>query len=105
MCTQTCTYHRLLLYLLKQFKMIDMTTVSIRDFRSRMADIFNRVDNNEKVVIRRRNKLYSIVEIKEENIITPELQLSIDEARKELAEGKTKHFESAAEAQKWMESL
>lgn len=70
-----------------------------------MADIFNRVDNNEKVVIRRRNKLYSIVEIKEENIITPELQLSIDKARKELAEGKTMHFESAAEAQKWMESL
>ena len=82
-----------------------MTTVSIRDFRSKMADIFNRVDNNEKVVIRRRNKLYSIVEIKEENIITPELQLSIDKARKELAEGKTMHFESAAEAQKWMESL
>ena len=82
-----------------------MTTVSIRDFRSNMADIFNRVDNNEKVVIRRRNKLYSIVEIKEENIITPELQLSIDKARKELAEGKTMHFESAAEAQKWMESL
>ena len=82
-----------------------MTTVSIRDFRSKMADIFNRVDNNEKVVIRRRNKLYSIVEIKEENIITPELQLSIDKARKELAEGKTIHFESAAEAQKWMESL
>lgn len=82
-----------------------MTTVSIRDFRSKMADIFNRVDNNEKVVIRRRNKLYSIVEIKEENIITPELQLSIDKARKELAEGKTMHFESATEAQKWMESL
>lgn len=82
-----------------------MTTVSIRDFRSNMADIFNRVDNNEKVVILRRNKLYSIIEIKEENFITPKLQLSIDKARKELAEGKTMHFESAAEAQKWMESL
>lgn len=70
-----------------------------------MVDIFNRVDNKEKVVIRRRNKLYSIVEIKEENIITPKLQLSNEKPRKELAYGKTMHFETASEAQKWMESL
>ena len=82
-----------------------MTTISIRDFRSKMADIFNRVDNNEKVVIRRRNKLYSIVEIKEENIITPELQLSIDRARKELAEGKTIHCETHEDVIKYLDSL
>ena len=82
-----------------------MTTISIRDFRSKMADIFNRVDNNEKVVIRRRNKLYSIVEIKEENIITPELQLSIDRARKELAEGKTVSCKNREELHAFLDSL
>lgn len=81
-------------------------TVSVRDFRNRMADFLNRVDNNEKVIIRRRNKLYSIIEIKEDNIlIPPSLQISIDEARKELKEGKTVHFNSASEAQNWMDSL
>lgn len=81
-------------------------TVSVRDFRNKMADFLNRVDNNEKVIIRRRNKLYSIIEIKEDNIlIPPSLQISIDEARKELKEGKTVHFNSASEAQNWMDSL
>ena len=82
-----------------------MTTVSIRDFRSKMADFFNRVDNNEKVVIRRRNKLYSIVEIKEENIITPELQVSIDKARKEFAEGKTVSCKNREELHAFLDSL
>lgn len=82
-----------------------MTTVSIRDFRSKMADFFNRVDNNEKVVIRRRNKLYAIVEIKEENIITPELQLSIDKARKEFAEGKTVSCKNQEELHAFLDSL
>lgn len=81
-------------------------TVSVRDFRNRMADFLNRVDNNEKVIIRRRNKLYSIIEITEDHIIIPpSLQKSIDEARKELNEGKTMHFNSASEAQNWMDSL
>ena len=82
-----------------------MTTVSIRDFRSKMADIFNRVDNNEKVVIRRRNKLYTIVEIKEENIITPDLQISIDKARKEFAEGKTVSCKNREELHNFLDSL
>ena len=83
-----------------------MTTISIRDFRSRMADIFNRVDNKEKIIIRRRNKLYSIIEISEENLILPqELKTSIETARKEHRDGNTKHFNSAEDAQKWMDSL
>ena len=83
-----------------------MTTVSIRDFRSRMADIFNRVDNNEKVIIRRRNKLYSIIELKEENFsFSPEQEAAIENARLELKEGKKRRFNSAEEAQKWLDSL
>ncbi len=37
--------------------------------------------------------------------ITEELQKDIDEARKEYKCGETLHFESAADAQKWMEAL
>ena len=82
-----------------------MTTISIRDFRSKMAHFFNRVDNKEKVIIRRRNKLYSIVEITEDNIITPELQKSIDKARQELAEGKTTSCKDKSELHAFLDSL
>ncbi len=40
-----------------------------------------------------------------QNYITEELQKDIDEARKEYKRGETLHFESAADAQKWMEAL
>lgn len=40
-----------------------------------------------------------------QNDITEELQKDIDEARKEYKRGETLHFESAADAQKWMEAL
>jgi len=40
-----------------------------------------------------------------QNCITEELQKDIDEARKEYKRGETLHFESAADAQKWMEAL
>ena len=36
---------------------------------------------------------------------SPELQAEIDKARQELVEGKTLGFESANEAQQWMEAL
>ncbi len=40
-----------------------------------------------------------------QSYITEELQKDIDEARKEYKCGETLHFESAADAQKWMEAL
>ena len=40
-----------------------------------------------------------------QNYITEELQKDIDEARKEYKCGETLHFESAADAKKWMEAL
>ena len=39
------------------------------------------------------------------NVMTEELQKDIDEARKEYKRGETLHFESAADAKKWMEAL
>lgn len=40
-----------------------------------------------------------------QNYITEKLQKDIDEARKEYKRGESLHFESAADAQKWMNAL
>ena len=83
-----------------------MTALSVKDFRNRMANSFNRVDAGEQVYIRRRNQLYAIVPIEESApSITPHLASKIEKARKEHREGKTLKFESAAAAQKWMDEL
>lgn len=83
-----------------------MTALSVRDFRNRMANSFNRVDAGEQVYIRRRNQLYAIVPIEEPaSSITPRLASKIDKARKEHREGNTLKFENAAAAQKWMDEL
>ena len=39
------------------------------------------------------------------NRISVKLQKDIDEARQEYKNGETLHFQSAADAQQWMESL
>ena len=61
-----------------------MTALSFTDFRKNMASSFDRVDAGEFVFINRGNK---------------------KKARKEYQEGKTLKFESAKDAQKWMEEL
>ncbi len=40
-----------------------------------------------------------------QNHISENLQTEIDEARQEYKRGETLHFESAVDAQRWMESL
>ena len=86
-------------------KTIDnMATLTIRDFRNRMAAAFDRTDAGEKVFIRRNNRLYTIIPIDDDDLtISPELAAKIENARKEYSEGKTLAFNNAAEAQKWMD--
>ena len=83
-----------------------MTALSVRDFRSQMAHSFNRVDAGEKVFIRRKNQLYTIVPIEDaDRSTTVHLAAKIEKARKEYREGNTLKFENAAAAQKWMDEL
>ena len=84
-----------------------MTTSTMRDFRSNLATSFNRVDGGERVYIRRRRKLYTLVhvEVDDEQEITPSLAAKTERARQEHREAKTLKFESAAAAQKWMDDL
>jgi hypothetical protein len=83
-----------------------MTTLTARDFRSKMAETFDLTDAGERVFIRRKHRLYAIVPINEDELeITPELQAKIEKARKEYREGKTLSFNGASDAQKWMDEL
>ncbi len=83
-----------------------MTPLTMRDFRSQMATSFDRVDAGERVFIRRKRQLYTIVPVYESDLtITPELAERIEKARQEFRDGKTLHFDNAAAAQKWMDSL
>lgn len=83
-----------------------MTALSIRDFRSRMANSFNRVDAGEQVYIRRKKQLYTLVPVDDSDLsMTAHLAAKIEKARKEYREGNTLKFENAAAAQKWMDEL
>ncbi|MCR5140618.1 MAG: hypothetical protein K6B45_10700 [Bacteroidaceae bacterium] len=83
-----------------------MTTLTIRDFRSRMAAIFDKTDAGETVFIRRNNRLYTIVPVEDNDLaVTPELASKIEKARKEYSAGEAMTFNTAAEAQQWMDEL
>ena len=73
-----------------------MNTMTVRDFRTNLSASFDRVDAGERILVRRRNRVYTIVPVEDDDlIITPELQAKIDKARQEYKEGKTLRFESA----------
>lgn len=83
-----------------------MNTMTVRDFRTNLSASFDRVDAGERILVRRRNRVYTIVLVEDDDlIITPELQAKIDKARQEYKEGKTLRFESAEAVQKWMDEL
>ena len=83
-----------------------MTTLTIRDFRSQLAAAFDRVDQGDRVLVRRRNKIYTIVVVDDGELeITPQLAEKIEKARQEYREGTALEFESASAAQQWMDEL
>ncbi len=83
-----------------------MNTITVRDFRTNLSANFDKVDAGERILVRRRNRIYTIVPVEDNDLtITPNLQAKIDKARQEYEEGKTLHFESAEAAQKWMDEL
>ena len=90
----------------RKFISINVMALSIRDFRSRMAASFDNVDAGERVIIRRKHRLYAIVPVEDdEQTISPELQAKIEKGRKEYLRGETLHFETKDEMNKWLASL
>ena len=83
-----------------------MEALNVSEYRKNLSSAFDRASRGEKVLIRRRNQIFTLTNIGNEDLeITPELQKKIDAARKEYHEGKTLHFETSDEVHKWMDSL
>ena len=83
-----------------------MTQLTVRDFRSQMATSLDRVDAGEHVFIRRKNQLYTIVPVSEDDLaITPELAAKIEKARQEYRDGKTISLKTHEDVDKYFESM
>lgn len=83
-----------------------MEALSVRDYRNNLAASFARADKGEQVLIRRKNRIYALTSVGNEDLmLTPEMQKRIDKARQNFREGKTLHFENAESAHKWMDEL
>ena len=83
-----------------------MTQLTVRDFRSQMASSFDRVDAGEHVFIRRKNQLYTIVPVSEDDLtITPKLAAKIEKARQEYRDGKTISLKTHEDVDKYFESM
>ena len=60
-----------------------METLTVREFRSNLAEAFTKADNGEPVLIRRKREIYALVKVGKENVtLTPEMQQRIAEVTK-----------------------
>ena len=71
-----------------------------------MASSFDRVDAGERVFIRRKNQLYAIVPVDDDDLaITPELAAKIEKARQEYREGKAISLKTHEDVDHYFESM
>lgn len=83
-----------------------MEAVSMRDFRENLAGNFNRADKGEIVLIRRRNKIYTLTSVGAEDLmLTPELQEKIERVRQEYREGSSKTISTVQQLDNFLDSL
>ena len=78
-----------------------------REFRSKLALVFDLADQGEKIIIRRSKKqAYTLVPIEDDDlIITPELQERIEKARAEIKAGNCVTLKSHADLDAYFDSL
>lgn len=83
-----------------------MEALSVRDYRNNLAASFDKADNGEQVLIRRKNKIYALVSVgREDLMITPELQTRIDEVEKNCREGRFTTCSTQEELDRYLDSL
>ena len=85
-----------------------MSTLTGADFRSQLAKYFDLALAGEKVFIRRKNQLFTIIPIDEGEVdvtITPELEEKIEKARKEYHKGKTISLSSHEDVDRYFDSM
>lgn len=83
-----------------------MEALSVRDYRNNLAASFKRADNGERVLIRRKNRMYALISLGNEDImLTPELQARIDEAEQACKAGRCVSCSSMDELDDFFNSL
>lgn len=83
-----------------------MNIITARDFRNNLSSTLDRVDAGERILVRRRNRVYTIIPVEKDDLtITPELQAKIDKARQEYKEDRTISVRSHEELDTLFESL
>ncbi len=83
-----------------------METLSVRDYRNNLAATFDRADKGETILIRRKNQLYTLISVGNEDlIITPELQAKINEARAAYREGLCDSCATKEDLESFLDSL
>lgn len=71
-----------------------------------MAHSFDRVDAGEQVFIRRKNQLYTIIPVHDDELtITSELATKIEKARQEFRDGKTISLKSHEDVDRYFEEM
>lgn len=83
-----------------------METLSVREYRNSLAASFDKVNNGEQVLIRRKNEIYALVKVGREDLtISPALQRRIEEAEAACREGRCVTVRSREELQDLLDSL
>lgn len=83
-----------------------MTSITAREFRSKMASTFNRIDAGEQILVKRNNRMYTIVLVEDDDLkISQELWARIEEGRRQIAEGDCVVCNNQEELKAYFESL
>ena len=83
-----------------------METLSVREYRNSLAASFDKANNGEQVLIRRKNEIYALVKVGREDLtISPALQRRIEEAEAACREGRCVTVRSREELQDLLDSL
>jgi hypothetical protein len=82
-----------------------MTVITARDFRANQTKYIGMAFNGEDVVLSTRAGRVKLTPQYDDNVITPELQAKIDQARKEWREGKCLSLKTHEEIDAYFNSL
>ena len=78
--------------------------ITSRDFRANQTKFVGKAMQGEDIILTTRAGKVKLVPY-EDNVITPELQAQIDEARREMLEGKCITFRSHEEIDNYFDSI
>ena len=83
-----------------------MEALSVRDYRNNLAASFDRADQGERVLIRRKKQIYALMSVGSEDLtITPALQKRIEEAEKACRDGRCVSCSTTEELDSFFNSL